>query len=143
MDFADKLDFYDGVKPGNVMLLSADQQVFTFVGYQAHTDDLFGLAAEAIRQGAALARYEDYTPIPLTSTDDLASDGSQGDTASQADTGNEFCQNDPSFAAFDENGDGAVTIAEFEAWSSAFPEIAELIATMEASGFDNVRYTGC
>lgn len=134
MVFSGDFDSYDGVKPGYTILLSSSQQVFLFVGYQADAEDLFGLAEQTIADKEPPAEFGDYTRMDL----DNVSGSDNGE-----DTGVEFCYVEPAFALMDENGDERITIAEFEEWSDTIPEVGQMIDTMEANGYDSIRYVGC
>jgi len=141
MVFSGDLNSYDGIRPGYVILLSSSQQVFLMVGYQTDADDLFDLAAETISEGEAPEEFGDFFRVDLEDFD-LESSGSQGgfDTA---DTGEEFCFNEPALGTFDANNDGAVTVTELEEWTDIFPEVEESLNVMEANGYDSIRYVGC
>lgn len=141
MVFSGDYDSYDGIKPGYVILLSSSRQVFLMVGYQTDADDLFDLAAETISEGEAPEEFGDFFRVDLEDFD-LESSGSQGGFDA-ADTGVEFCFNEPALGTFDTNNDGAVTVTELEEWADIFPEVVESLNVMEANGYDSIRYVGC
>jgi hypothetical protein len=80
MVFKGTLDFVDGAKPGYLTFLSTSQQVFIIYGYQADAADLFGLAAQIIRDGNVPTEYAEYTRIELSDAE--AVDGVQRSSAS-------------------------------------------------------------
>jgi hypothetical protein len=141
MVFKGNLDFYDGVKPGYVIMLSTSQEVFMMVGYQADADDLFDLAETVIARGDAPAKSGDFTRVELT--EDSGSSGSSRSNVVETDRLNEFCYVEPAFAPIDENGDGLLTVAEIEQWVSIVPELQGMLDSMDQNGFDAIRYVGC
>jgi hypothetical protein len=81
MVFKGTLDFVDGAKPGYLTFLSTSQQVFLIYGYQSDAADLFGLAAQIIRDGDVPTEYAGYTRMELSDAGDV--DGVQPSSASK------------------------------------------------------------
>lgn len=66
MVFEGMLEVEGDAKPGYLMFLSTDQQVFVIYAYQADAEDLFRLAEETIQVGEAPLEYSDFTRVELT-----------------------------------------------------------------------------
>ncbi len=65
MVFMGNFDFYDGVKPGYVIMLSTSHTVFVMLGYKADVGNLFDLAEAVIAHGAPPAAVGGLKRITL------------------------------------------------------------------------------
>jgi hypothetical protein len=144
MVFKGQLDWFDGNAPGYVIFLSVSSKAFILIGCQRDAEDLFGLAAATVDAGRAPQTYGDFTRVPLSDTGTVStgSDGEQSESESQSSL-NILCHEDPSIAPLDTNGDGLITLPELEEWSLVLPEANEVIANMNANGFDAIQYDDC
>lgn len=139
MVFEGELNFYDGWESGYVMLLSVDQEIFLLAGYWVDADDLFDLAEETIDEAAAPRSFEDYSRVDLDD-EDLGSSSNLGNNSSSS--GWVLCYEDRTFADFDLDGDGVVTIDEFEVFDGD-PAVDDVIDLLEEDGYDGVQYDDC
>jgi len=137
MVFEGDLNFYNGWRPGYVMLLSVEQEIFLLAGYRADVDDLFDLAEEAIWSESAPRNFEDYTRVDLDEDLDYSS-GSNNNSSS----GDLLCYEDRNLGDFDRNDDGVVTIQEFERYDDD-PAVRDVIDLLEDDGYDGVQYDNC